>query len=218
MDPDSPDILDVLRDPVKVPCSHITKAIETGTLKAEYGTFRGCLSSDWMPASPGPMERQRSGVFARRLRDRGVKCIAIGDVVDEWYIYSLSNPIASPRDITPHLKRYISDAFVEKLVGCFEPLPDDASGEEAMKLFGKILSCAQVHVPVRLLHRDLCAAGFPVLRYSIGWAPEQNCPQGMYIYLTFLILSYISGRRLCDSWHGPTSVGTPSPFHDTWST
>ncbi|KAF8634657.1 hypothetical protein AX15_000796 [Amanita polypyramis BW_CC] len=178
LDPDSPDILDVLRDPVKVPWSDITKAIDADALGVGRGIFRGCLSSDWIPASPGLMERQRSGELARGLRNHGVKSIVVGEVVDEWYIYSFSNPISSPRDIVPKLKQYFPDAFVEKLTGCFEWPPDDADKEEARVLFGKILSSAQVHIPVRALHRDLCAAGFPVLRYVIEWAPEQHCPQG----------------------------------------
>jgi hypothetical protein len=41
------------------------------------------------------------------------------------------------------------------------------AGQEAQRLYGEILSCGQVHLPVRLLARDLQATGFPVLRYEI---------------------------------------------------
>ncbi|KAK2467373.1 hypothetical protein APHAL10511_000608 [Amanita phalloides] len=161
LDPDSPDILDVLRDTVKVPWTKITKAIETDALGVQYGTFRGCLSSDWISTSPGPMEMQRSGEFARCLRERGVHSIAVGEVVDEWYIYSLSHPISSTRDIGPNLTRYFSEAFVEKLMQCFRKLPEDASQEDATKLFGEIMS-----------------SGFPVLRYNIEWVPEESLVEG----------------------------------------
>ncbi|KAF8638405.1 hypothetical protein AX17_002230 [Amanita inopinata Kibby_2008] len=170
---ESPDILDVLRDPVKVPWSGITKVIETDALGLQYGTFRGCLSDDWMSVSPGPMERQRSGDFSRQLQARGVHSVIVGDVKDEWYLYSIAHPIRSPQDIRLNLQRYFPDDFVEKLLRCFKKLPDGATSEDAMTLFGEILSCGQVHLPVRLLHRDLYAAGFPVFRYEIEWTPKQ---------------------------------------------
>jgi len=182
LNPDSPDILDTLRDPIKVPWTEITKVIETDVLGVQYGTFRACLSDDWIHTSSGPMKRQRNGDFARGLRARGVQCIVVGEVVDEWYIYSLSHPISSPRDIIPNLKRHFSDAIVERLTRCFKSLPDDASQEEAKELFGRILSSALVHIPARLLHKDLLAAGFPTMRYLIEWTPEQLRPDGTLFY------------------------------------
>lgn len=125
------------------------------------------------------MERQRNGDFARALRGRGVQSIVVGEVVDEWYIYSLSHPISSPLDIVPNLKRYFPDAIVEKLMLCFEKLPENSSQKEAKELFGRMLSSVQVHIPVRLLHRDLLAAGFPVVRYLLEWTPEQLRHDGM---------------------------------------
>ena len=128
------------------------------------------------------MERQRNGEFARGLRERGVQSIVVGEVMDEWYIYSLSDPISSPRDIIPNLTRYFPNAIVQRLTQCFKTLPEDASQEEAKELYGRILSSAQVHIPVRLLHRDLLAAGFPVMRYLVEWVPEQLRPNGIFNY------------------------------------
>lgn len=189
LNPDSPDILDTLRDPAKVPWSEITKAIETDALGVQYGTFRACLSDDWIHTSPGPMERQSNGDFARGLRARGVQCIVVGEVVDEWYIYSLSNPISTPRDIIPNLKRHFTDAIVERLARCFKWLPENASQEETKELFGRILSSALVHIPARLLHQHLLAAGFPVMRYIIEWTPEQLRPDGMLFILQKVTLN-----------------------------
>ena len=194
MDPDSPDILDILRDPIKVPWTEITRVIETDVLAVQDGTFRACLSGDWIHTCPGPMERQRNGDFARALRERGVQSVVVGEVVDEWYIYSLSHPISSPLDIVPNLKRYFSDAIVEKLVLCFKKLPDNANQEEARELFGRMLSSVQVHIPVRLLHRDLLAAGFPVMRYLLEWTPEQLRPDGMLNNIFYARLELIAGH------------------------
>jgi len=108
----------------------------------------------------------------------------VGEVIDEWYIYSLSHPISSPRDIVPNLKRHFSDAIVKRLIQCFKSLPDDASQEEAKELFGRILSSALVHIPARLLHRHLLAAGFPAMRYLIEWTPEQLRPDGYVTHTT----------------------------------
>ena len=194
LNPDSPDILDILRDPIKVPWTEITRVIETDVVAAQDGTFRGCLSGDWIHTSPGPMERQRNGDFARALRERGVQSIVVGEVVDEWYIYSLSHPISSPLDIVPNLKRYFPDAIVEKLMLCFKKLPENASQKEAKELFGRMLSSVQVHIPIRLLHRDLLAAGFPVVRYLLEWTPEQLRHDGMFNDIFYAKLEPIAGH------------------------
>jgi hypothetical protein len=57
-------------------------------------------------------------------------------------------------------------------------LPDDAGSEAVQRLYGEILSCGQVYLPVRILVRDLQKAGFPIFRYKIGWTPEQNRVEG----------------------------------------
>jgi len=63
--------------------------------------------------------------------------------------------------------------MVESLLEHYYKLPDNASSLASRKLFGEILSDAQVHLPVRILGRDLHEAGFPVLRYEIRWTPEK---------------------------------------------
>ncbi|TFK34010.1 carboxylesterase [Crucibulum laeve] len=191
LDPYAPDILTTLKDPVKTPWSSITHVIETDTL-GHYGTFRGCLSEDWLPVSPGLMEWQRSGGLAEGLKAHGVKSIAVGDLAEEWYLYSIAHPIKSPRDIVPNLERYFPVDVVTNLMRRYKNLPDDASSEESQRLFGDILSCVQVHLPVRLFIRDLQAANFPVLRYEVRWTPEQNRTEGIFPRIIFSLYSYVT--------------------------
>ncbi|KAG6828499.1 hypothetical protein H0H92_007774 [Tricholoma furcatifolium] len=173
LDPDAPDILDTLRDPVKVPWSSITHVIETDVIGV-HGTFRGCLADDWLPTSPDPVAWQRSGGLANGLRAHGVKSIVIGDLSEEWYLYSIAHPIPMPRDIIPNLTRYFPEDVSRRFVDAWRKIPDDAGSEEAEKLYGEILSCGQVHLPVRVLAEDLYNAEYPVLRYAIEWVPEQS--------------------------------------------
>ncbi|KAJ3545625.1 hypothetical protein NMY22_g2360 [Coprinellus aureogranulatus] len=171
LDPDAEDVVQTLKDPAKVPWNAITKVIEEEKL-GPYGTFRGCLSSDWIKVSPGPMERQRDGSFAAALKEHGVKFVVVGEVIDEWYLYSIAHPISSTDDFVPNLERYFSPQFVA------EVMQFDREGEDVERRFGELLSLLQVHLPVRILARDLVAGGFPVLRYQIRWTPEQGRPLG----------------------------------------
>ena len=52
--------------------------------------------------------------------------------------------------------------------------------EELERLYGRVLSEGQVHLPVRLFARDMVNAGFPVVRYEIRWTPEQVRPFGTF--------------------------------------
>lgn len=134
------------------------------------------------------MEWQRCGGFARGLQAKGVKSIVVGDLTEEWYLYSIAHPINSPADILPNLERYFPNDVAQKFVKAFPQLPENASAEESTRLYGDIMSCGQVHLPARLLAKDLETQGFPILRYEIRWTPEQYRPFGEII------------PRFC-SWH-----------------
>lgn len=174
LDSSAPDILSVLKDPVKVPWESITKVIENDVL-GSYGTFRGCLADDWLSVKPGLMTWQRSGELGRGLLAHGVKCVVIGDLAEEWYLYSIAHPIEGPRDILPNLERYFPTDVARNLIKEFPP---SVGTQEAVKLYGEIMSCGQVHLPVRIFAKDMAACGFPVLRYEVRWTPEQNQPAG----------------------------------------
>ncbi|KAJ8494392.1 hypothetical protein ONZ45_g13252 [Pleurotus djamor] len=164
----------ILRDPARTPWAAITKAIETDALGIEYGTFRGCVDGDWLANDPDPMTWQRNGGLAKGLLDKGVKSVIIGDLKEEWYLYSIAHPIPRTEDIIPNLERYFPNDLVARIVELHRKIPENASSEEAQRLFGEILSNLQVHLPVRIFARDFTKAGFPILRYEIRWTPEQN--------------------------------------------
>ena len=179
LNPESPDIMTTLRDPARVSWESITKVIETDGL-GPYGTFRGCLSEDWISTNPGPMEWQKSGGLARGLKARGVRAVVIGDLTEEWFLYSIAHPIRGPQDVLPNLERYFPTDVAKQMIEIFPKLPPSADTEAAAKLYGDIMSCGQVHLPVRMFARDMEMNGFPVIRYEIRWTPEQYRPLGAF--------------------------------------
>ena len=46
-----------------------------------------------MGTTPGAMEWQRSGEFARGLAAHGVRSVVVGDLTQEWYLYALSHDV-----------------------------------------------------------------------------------------------------------------------------
>ncbi|PBK95134.1 hypothetical protein ARMGADRAFT_1144827, partial [Armillaria gallica] len=104
-------------------------------------------------------------------------------------------------DIVPNLERYYQDDTAEKIVSQYETLGDDAASEECAKMFGRMTSDYQVHLPVRILARDLHDAGFPVSRYEIRWTPEQNRTNEGYVthgtdtYLWLLRLPFLESSQ-----------------------
>lgn len=189
LEPTSPDVLAKLSDPSYTSWQSLVTAIEGLT---PYGTFRGSTDGTWMPS--GAMAHQASPAFATGLKDAGVNFIVVGDLKEEWYLYSIAHPIPDYESISENLKRYYPDDIVERILLYYgKEGTGDQKGCE--KLFGRMLSDGQgmqsyeylyestdllsiVHLPVRILHRDLVANGFPVLRYQINWTPEQRRPFG----------------------------------------
>lgn len=177
LDPDAADTLTILRDPTRTSWESITELIDSETL-GPHGTFRGCLDGDWLSNMPDPMTWQRTGGLARGLLKHGVHSVVIGDLSEEWYLYSIAHPIKQKQDIQENLKRYLPADIIQGMIELYENPSDDAEAKKIEKLFGVILSAAQVHLPARLLHRDLLQGGYPVLRYTIKWTPEQARPNG----------------------------------------
>jgi len=133
-----------------------------------------------MRSDPGAMEWQRSGGFARGLAEHGIRSLVVGDLTEEWYLYAIAHEIEGIKDVRMNVERYYPASVVKKLFEVYsDRIRDDMSHAEAFRLMGDILSVGQVHLPVRILHRDLLAAGFPVARYEIQWTPEQVRPLGM---------------------------------------
>jgi len=166
---------------VKLPWSKITSVIENERLGI-HGTFRGNSDGRWMGATPGAMEWQRSGEFARGLAAHGVRSVVVGDLTQEWYLYALSHDVDTIDDIRFNLVKYYPEDMADAMLEIYkDSFTDNMTDNEVFRLFGEILSAGQVHLPVRLLHRDLLNAGFPVARYEIRWTPEQVRPPGNFV-------------------------------------
>ncbi|TFY77578.1 hypothetical protein EWM64_g6433 [Hericium alpestre] len=91
-------------------------------------------------------------------------------------VQCLSAPLFAtlgPADVASNLKRYYPAETVAQLLPLYGELPEDAPADACARRFGEELSDGQIYLPVRLLHRDLLAHGFPAFRYEIRWAPEQ---------------------------------------------
>ncbi|KAI9513297.1 carboxylesterase [Russula earlei] len=187
LDPDAPETLSVLRDPQQTSWQSITDLICSEKL-GPYGTFRGCLDGTWLSDLPDPMTWQRTGGLARGLLEHGVRNVITGDLSEEWYLYSIAHPIKRNQDIQENLERYYSPDIVQRLIELYGRPADDAKVEDLEKRFGIILSAGQVHLPVRLLHRDLLQADYPTFRYTIKWTPEQARPNGYVTHGTDRIL------------------------------
>ncbi|KIJ50395.1 hypothetical protein M422DRAFT_74458 [Sphaerobolus stellatus SS14] len=162
-----------LKDSDQISWQRLTKEIE---LINEYGTFRGASDDGFLPLRE--MERQADGTFAKLLKEKGVRSIVVGDLTEEWYLYSIAHPITKPEDVVPNLKRYYPDDIVDRLLKAYKPLSSNSTPEECAKLYGRILSDGQVHLPIRILHRNLKKQGFPIVRYEIRWTPPQLRPKG----------------------------------------
>jgi len=177
LDPDDADTLSILRDPERTSWRSITELIDGEKLRPN-GTFRGFLDGTWLSNVPGPTTWQRTGRLARSLLEHGVRNVIIGDLSEEWYLYSIGYPIKCKADIQGNLERYYPADIVQSMIDLYGIPPDDAKIEELQELFGVIASAAQVYLPARLLHRDLLHAGYPTFRYTIKWTPEQLRPNG----------------------------------------
>jgi hypothetical protein len=105
----------------------------------------------------------------------------MGEVPDEWYIYATTHPELQSRvDLEFNLKRYLLGEVARKFVKEWEDKGKlkDGDTQGLTKAFGEILSAEQIFLPVRILAKDLYAAGYPVARYIIEWVPEQHRKDG----------------------------------------
>ncbi|KZS96572.1 carboxylesterase [Sistotremastrum niveocremeum HHB9708] len=173
LDPTSPDILETIQDRSKVSAGALLEAIAS---IPEYGTFRGCTDGSWM--KEGAMGWQASGAFGRSLKEKGIKYVVVGETKDEWFSYQFTEPVNSRDDVRNNLKRILQPEIVDRLLASYRPVSPDSTIVDARKLYGQIMADYQVHIPVRVLHRDLIRSGMPVLRYEIEWVPEQIRPHG----------------------------------------
>ncbi|KZV76028.1 alpha/beta-hydrolase [Peniophora sp. CONT] len=184
LDPAASDVLDSLRTTSWKRIADLIDAEKVGPL-GTYGTFRGTSDGAWMGIDPGAMRWQRSGGFARGLKAAGVRAVLLGDLTEEWYLYGLAHEVSSVDEIQSNLARYYPASVVDTMMELYKGrIRNDLTKDELFRLLGDMLSEGQVHLPVRLLHRDLLAANFSVARYQIRWTPEQGRPLGYVTHAT----------------------------------
>ncbi|OCF41074.1 hypothetical protein I317_05085 [Kwoniella heveanensis CBS 569] len=167
IDPSTPDILSKLRDPAQFPTEKVIKAVQD---MGDQCTFRGVVGTDgWVRADQ--VDYQRNGGLAKGLKEAGVKCIIVGDVRDEDYFYKGVHPSKTQSDLIPNIARYYPWEQSERFLASYGPIAEDATVEEINDLLGRILADGQVHLPVRLLAKELALANFPVVRYAVEFVP-----------------------------------------------
>jgi hypothetical protein len=170
-----------------------------------HGTFRGSADGHWMAREPDAMAWQRNGSLARGLAAHGVRSVVLGDLSEEWYLYAIAHECEGIAGVRENLLRYYPASVVERMIEVYEAegrFKEGLSTDEVFKLFGDMLSEGQVHLPVRILHRDLLAASFPVARYEMRWTPEQVRPLGEYTCFPTTIDQWLTMLRLCHARHG----------------
>ncbi|GFZ43710.1 hypothetical protein JCM24511_01430 [Saitozyma sp. JCM 24511] len=186
-DPSSPAILEELRDTTRYPTAKLIEAVQA---MGGLSTFRGVVGDDgWNRADE--MAYQQSGGLAAGLKAAGVKCVIMGDVRDEDYFYSIVHPCQSAADVLPNLERYYTAEASRALRSAYPDLPADASPAECDRLQGRILSDGQVHLPVRLLAKDLVGGGMPVVRYAIEYVAANLGTKGHVSHGTDLALQHL---------------------------
>ncbi|KAK0235286.1 hypothetical protein EDD85DRAFT_922472 [Armillaria nabsnona] len=115
--------------------------------------------SIFRPRGDGEAPAENYHVLAQTIALSAEEVVIVGDLTTEWCFHSTSSVIEKPADIAQIWR--VRDT-------------GDATPEEYAKTFGRMTSDYQVHLPVRILARDLHDAGFTVLRYEVRWTPEQN--------------------------------------------
>lgn len=162
LNPESPGVIETLRNREQIPTAKLIAAVEgLGT----ESTFRGVVGHDgWVEADQ--MAYQASGALARGLASAGVRAVIVGDVRDEAHFYAGCHSCPTPDDLLPNVARYYPLEIAEALLASYPPLTD-TSVSGCQERLGRVLADGQVYLPVRLLARDLSAAGLPVVRYAI---------------------------------------------------
>lgn len=202
-DPTSPTILAELRDTTRYPTAQLVKAVENMGI---HSTFRGVVEDGWL--RPDQMDFQRSGGMGEALKAAGVRCVIAGDVRDEDAFYSIVHDVPTASDLLPNVARYYPLFVARRLVAAYPNLPADAPRAECQARLGRILADGQVHLPVRLLCRDLAAAGLPTLRYAVEMVPRALGTGGLVthgsdIAIQHLRLSVLSTEEedAAVAWH-----------------
>lgn len=195
-DAKSPGILADLRDQEKYPTEAIIAAVQR---MGSLSTFRGVAADDEGWSIRDILSYQRNSM-GRDLRSAGVKCVITGDVRDESVFYSVVHDAPRPADILPNVARYYPLHLAEALCATYPPLEDDATPQECQARLGRVLADGQVHLPVRLLAKDL-SPHIPTVRYTIEMVAEAlgyngNVSHGSDLAIQHFRLSVLNNREI----------------------
>lgn len=147
--------LEALRNEERYPTAAIIDAVQRMGVQ---GTFRGVVEDGWIEADQ--MEYQASGQLGRDLVAAGVKVVIMGDVRDEDSFYSIVHD-CTPDNLMFNVARYYPLPLAKALLSAYD------QDQEPQPLLGRVLADGQVHLPVRMLARDLAKGGLPTVRYTI---------------------------------------------------
>lgn len=186
-----------LRDEEKYPTDALIQAVHK---MGEHGTFRGVVEEGWV--HPNQMEYQRSGALGRDLVAAGVKVVVTGDVRDEDAFYSIVHD-CTPDTLLANVARYYPLPLARALLDAYDAEAD----HDPQSRLGRLLADGQVHIPVRMLARDLAKGGLPTVRYSIEYVAEAMghgvVSHGSDLALQHLRLSVLSRDEVVVAlgWH-----------------
>ncbi|WOO83410.1 putative esterase/lipase [Vanrija pseudolonga] len=205
-DPASPSILAELRDTARYPTAALVAAVENMGL---HSTFRGVVEAGWLRADQ--MAFQRSGGLGAALSAAGVRCVIAGDVRDEDAFYGIVHDVTTATDLLPNVARYYPLDVAQRLLAAYPPLDADAPRAQCQARLGRVLADGQVHLPVRLLCRDLAPA-LPTVRYAVEMVPRALGTGGLVTHgsdtaIQHLRLSVLSADEedAAVAWHDAVS-------------
>ncbi|KAL1406112.1 hypothetical protein Q8F55_007795 [Vanrija albida] len=171
-DPDSPAILAELRDTRRFPTAALVAAVEA---MGHHSTFRGVVEPGWIRADQMAFQR---GPMGQALAAAGVRAVLAGDVRDEAAFYALVHDVSAPEDLLPNVARYYPEGVAARLLAAYEPLGAGADAADCAARLGRALADGQVHLPVRVLCRDLARA-LPTIRYAVELVPRALGTRGV---------------------------------------
>lgn len=134
--------------------------------KLKLHTFRAVTDDIFVSASL--LSDIKSGVFGRKLADKGVR-ILHGETDNEGFLYSLLDTPQTIEQLATEIENYYPRTVVSTLfelydVDNIDPTPADFN-ERLMKLYGDIIGDGQVFCSTRGFANYVIAAGFPTKDY-----------------------------------------------------